>query len=409
LRPWQHYVLKRALEVDAEGRLWWDRIIISTPRQSGKSVALKSYAMVRCEFSAHFGEVQEVMHAANNLVAAKRIMNQAFRWAANLALTIRRAAGDEQIIWPDGSRWFLSSTKSVWGASGSAAMVDECWDLAEEVVSSAIEPTLVERDQSQLWLVSTANDECTPLMPKARKAAQTTPRVLHIEWSAGPDDDVLDPQVWWAASPHWSKRREDMIRKAVGTKGWEAQWLNRWPSDDGVEPGWPDRFASCGRSDDTPPEFPVGAVEVSQDRSRYGAAVAAKIGPETHCWTFSAPTLAEAVEWLESFEPVSVFVGLSLKDEVAGIGAFRQDPAGLAESRIASPVFANLSETGALRHDHNPVLLEEHANARTSEVESGWLLSAKKSQGPVPTLKAAMWASWAAGTDRFAYEESAVF
>jgi hypothetical protein len=372
-------------------------------------VALKSYAMVRCEFSAHFGEVQEVMHAANNLVAAKRIMNQAFRWAANLALTIRRAAGDEQIVWPDGSRWFLSSTKSVWGASGSAAMVDECWDLEEQVVSSAIEPTLVERDQSQLWLVSTANDECTPLMPKARKAAQTDERVLHIEWSAPPDADTSDPQVWWAASPHWSKRRENMIRKAQGTKGWKAQWLNMWPSEDGVEPGWPANFSGCGRSDDMPPEFPVGAVEVSQDRSRYGAAVAARIGSEVHCWTFSAPSLAEVVEWLEEHWPAVVFVGLSLKDEVGGTGAFIQEPAGLAESRIASPVFANLSETGALKHDHSESLLEESINARVSEVEAGFLLSAKRSVGPVPTLKAAMWACWAASTGRYDYEQSAVF
>jgi hypothetical protein len=181
-----------------------------------------------------------------------------------------------------------------------------------------------------------------------------------------------------------------------------------WADGDGADPGWPVNFADCGRSDDMLPEFPVGAVEVSQDRSRYGAAVAARIGSEVHCWTFSAPSLAEAVEWLESHAPCVVMVGLSLKDEVSGVGAFVQQPAGLSESRQASPVFANLSETGALRHDHNPVLLEEHANARVSEVESGFLLSAKRSQGPVPTLKAAVWAVEGAASGRYDYEESAV-
>jgi hypothetical protein len=65
---------------------------------------------------------------------------------------------------------------------------------------------------------------------------------LLIEWSAPPDALITDEQAWRAASPHWSQRREKLIRSAVAraiagdtsdgddnpATAAQTQWLNQW-------------------------------------------------------------------------------------------------------------------------------------------------------------------------------------
>ena len=50
LRPWQRAVLKRALEVDSDGRLVWSTCVVSTPRQQGKSWMIQAVSVARAKF-----------------------------------------------------------------------------------------------------------------------------------------------------------------------------------------------------------------------------------------------------------------------------------------------------------------------------------------------------------------------
>jgi hypothetical protein len=403
LRPFQRHIINRVLEVDSEGRLVWDEVVISTPRQSGKSWLVRALAIARCNFAEHFGEPQECAYLANNLVSAKRIMRRSWRWAEQNGLLIRQAMGDERMIWPDGqTMWFLSSLRGVYGASASLALVDECWDVTEDEVLEGVQPIITEREQSQMILLSTANELATGLMINARrKAIAGTPRTLILEWSADPASDLQDPAVWQAASPHWSERRGRMIA-AADSKQRRYQFLNCWPGPGAEAAHW-----LAGWDGLQPSEGPwdgcVGGLEVSTDRTAYGAAAAVLRGDQSvDVATFTAGSLAEAMAWLDGYAPWLVMAGVSLKAEVEMGGMWTTRPAGVRESGLSTPWLSAAVRSRRLRHDHREGVSVEASRSVVTDTEAGPLISARKSRGPIPTIKATAWAAYVAAQEPIA-------
>ena len=62
------------------------------------------------------------------------------------------------------------------GSRSSCAAVDEAWKVKQETVEESVVPTMVERLQPQLWLVSTAHRMATPLMLNRRAGALAAAR-----------------------------------------------------------------------------------------------------------------------------------------------------------------------------------------------------------------------------------------
>lgn len=247
LRWWQELVLARVLEHDADGALVWRTVIVSGPRQVGKSVLERGVCSWRIHQQRSFGEPQDVLHLAHKLSAAREVWQPAGRWAA---ITYGRgatrwASGEEAIELPDHSRWMIQAANDGAGVSFSLSMVlvDEAWRIARAIVENALEPTLAESSSPQLWLVSTAGTSSSDLMANNRAAALATEQpgehdsTLIIEWSTPPDPDldIGDPAVWRAYSPHWDERREATIRDAwvrvndeQSEYAFRQQWLNQW-------------------------------------------------------------------------------------------------------------------------------------------------------------------------------------
>jgi hypothetical protein len=319
---------------------------------------------------------------------------------------VYKGFGSERLIWEDGSHWSICAVPAIWGWSATTMLGDEVWDIPLDVIESAVWPTLVERVRPQLWMFSTANDAATSLVPTYRRLAlDGSPRVCLMEWSAPPGADPDDPAVWRAATPHWSVQRGEFLaatRRDVRVR----QWLNVWPgSETGSE--WPVGLSLCPPVPGVPPQGGLGALEVSADRSRYGAAVAVRDGREVLLWSSSHGSLEDAAGWLSGLGPSLVLVGVSLKDQV--VGPFAVQPAGVSETRLATPVLQDLVNRGRLRHDHSVALLSEAGVGRTTPTEGGPVLSAKRSGGPIATLKAALWASWAVESGAAVVEEPAVW
>jgi hypothetical protein len=239
-RWWQRLALARALEHDAAGRLVWPVVIISGPRQTGKSWLERELCSWRIRQAGRFGgEEQAVLHVAHKLIAAQEVWRPAARWSAGLGDSVRWANGEQQIERPDGSRWLLQAANDGTGVafSLSMALVDEGWRVARSVYEEAIEPTLAEAESPQTYLISTAGTAASDLMATYRTRAigqLDDPRdVLLIEWSAPPEQDVDidDPRVWRACQPHWDGRREAWItrkREQAGERAFRQQALNQW-------------------------------------------------------------------------------------------------------------------------------------------------------------------------------------
>jgi hypothetical protein len=244
LRWWQELALWRAFEHDDAGALLWDTVLISGPRQVGKSWLERVACSWRIHAGEWFGGPQDVLHVAHKLQAAQEVWRPAARWAIREygKGVVRWANGEQQIELPeDGSRWLIQAATDGAGVAFtlSMALIDEAWRVPRQVVDAAIAPTMAEAEQPQLWLVSTAGTSASDLMLAYRALAlglekpQDTDRLLLLEWSAPPDPDldIDDPGVWRMASPHWSERRHAVVareRARVPEVDFRQQWLNQW-------------------------------------------------------------------------------------------------------------------------------------------------------------------------------------
>ena len=59
------------------------------------------------------------------------------------------------------------------GSAVSLAVADEAHGVKVETMTENLEPTMLEREQTQMLLVSTAHSACTELMPMYRTDALT--------------------------------------------------------------------------------------------------------------------------------------------------------------------------------------------------------------------------------------------
>jgi hypothetical protein len=242
-RWWQRAVAYRALEYDHAGDLCWGTVMVSGPRQTGKSWLERDVCAWRIHQAERWGEEQALLHVAHKLPAAQEVWRPAARWAAGVygPRTVRWANGEQQIELPDGSRWMIQAANDGSGVAFSLShvLVDEAWRVPRVVFDDAIVPTMAESASPQAWLVSTAGTSDSDLMLGNRVAAiamlgADDPGDLAIlEWSAPPDLDVDidDRRVWRAATPHWDDRRETRMasaRSMTSERAFRQQWLNQW-------------------------------------------------------------------------------------------------------------------------------------------------------------------------------------
>jgi hypothetical protein len=411
LRPWQRYVLERGLEVDAAGRLVWSTVAVSAPRQLGKSWVMLALALARLHHADQFGEQQRVVHTASRLRQAYRIQQQVWPWAEARGYHVSRAVDSATVTMPgDGSAWLISSLSAVWGETATMAFVDEAWNIEPEVVEDGIEPILSDPEQAQLWMFSAANLEATATYPRLRRRATVgggDGQSLVLEWSADPLADPLDPVTWRSASPWWTAARERFLAVKARQRGFSTEYLNLWPNVGAAAAGWPTGWLELGGVAGGPRSGLLGAVECSPDRRRFGVAVAEQLEGRVSVWTRSFSSAAGALAQLRAWAPAVVLCGITIAGDVAG--SWQLEPVGVKETGWATPRFADLVGRGQLVHDHDAGMAREVETARVSITEGGPVVSARRSEGPVPTVKAAAWVSWAAVDGRFSPVKPAIW
>ena len=141
-------------------------------RQLGKSWLLRELILWRIQQGDRFGEPQDVIHTGNNVAVCKEVQRRPRAWARARPgeFKVREVNGQEQIEYlADGSRWMIRAREAVYGYSVSVAAVDEAWKVASRQIEEGLTPTMVERVQPQLLLVSTAHRLATDLMLERRQ------------------------------------------------------------------------------------------------------------------------------------------------------------------------------------------------------------------------------------------------
>ena len=426
-RWWQRLVLHRALEHDADGHLCWRTVIISAPRQVGKSVLERVVCAWRLHQRERFGQAQDVLHIAHKMNAAMEVWRPAARWAQ---LTygrgaVRWAAGEQRIELPDGSRWLIQASNDGAGVAFSLTtiLVDEAWRVARSIVDAGLRPTLAEANDPQLYLVSTAGTSNSDLMSTYRAAAldSSAPDTMLIEWSAPTDADVADPVTWRAAAPHWDERRAERVREAfafAGNDEWifRQQWLNQWiPAISApliAGEAW-----QASRATEPMPEGAVSfGIDIATDRS--SATIAActdgviEIVDSQPGANWIVPRVAElAARW----RPVAVVV------DAVGPGAGLADRLALTdvadvvtsingrEMAAACALFFDRLHAGALRFIPHHDLTLAVSGARKRNYGQAWIFARDNPGASGVPLIAATLALWGSDHSAPEIESSAIW
>lgn len=272
--PWQQLVADVAGEIDpATGQLWYTEVVITVPRQSGKTTLVNSVTTHRATVMARrLGRRQVMAYTAQTGLAARQKLEREFaealrqsrhfREVDNPKLRPRSAvewmyranSGDEHILFGRLKSILMAKPPTPKAGHGDVldlGFIDEAFSRQDDAVEQAMQPAMLTRPSAQLWVVSTAGDD-NPLQNiqsfylwdkveagRARCESGDHGRVAYFEWSDD-EGDPGDPQTWRRCSPALGytiteAALEDRFRKALESPDPDAMrsfcraYLNRWP------------------------------------------------------------------------------------------------------------------------------------------------------------------------------------
>jgi hypothetical protein len=218
--PWQRDAVDVALELDpATGHYHYSIVVMTVPRQAGKSALVGHVADHRCltRPDARVWITQQTGDAASQWMRDEQFPSlertPAFTDPTGATrYKLSRRAGSVGVSWPAlGStfRSFPPMRDALHGKQSDLAAVDEAWALSRDqgaAVRQAIRPTMATRRGAQLWVVSTMGDDLSEYLDgyveMARGAlADPSARVALVDYGIGDDVDPTDLDAVAAAHP----------------------------------------------------------------------------------------------------------------------------------------------------------------------------------------------------------------
>ena len=248
LMPWQRQVLDAALEYDRGGVPAYRTVVVTVPRQNGKTTLLWALMLWR---SLAWPKQEIVATAQTGQEANEKWRDYVLFVDENEAVSplidnVRRSNGTELLTWVNGSRHRVRAPtgQAGHGLTIDLAIIDEAWSLKNENVLQAFRPAMVTRPNAQLWIVSTAGTRDSALLKRhvelGREGVESgsDKGMAYFEWSAPEDMAADDVEAWRLAMPALGHTiTEDVIRAdlesgALTPSEWERAYLNRWTEAD---------------------------------------------------------------------------------------------------------------------------------------------------------------------------------
>ncbi len=212
LMPWQEQVALVGGELDESGLPAYREVVITVPRQSGKTTLVLAWELQR---ALGWGKPQRIAYSAQTgNDARKKLVEDQFPILEPLKskLGIRRCLkgmGNEAIEFVNGSRVALlaSSEDSGHGKTLHLGVRDEFFADTDDRRAQAMIPAMITVDSAQMLTISTAGtDASVPLnrlVAQGRAAVEAGKRedIAYFEWSAPEGADLEDEDLWWSFMP----------------------------------------------------------------------------------------------------------------------------------------------------------------------------------------------------------------
>lgn len=296
--PWQRAVWDVAYECDDDGKLWYDEVDLTVPRQSGKTTAMVPPATHRCTAWRNSGGLlvpQRVVYTAQTRAAARlKWEDEHVKWLEaspfDPLFDVRLSNGSEGIRWHNGSNWGIEAVNETAGHGGTndLAFIDEAFAHADATVEEALAPTMLTRESSQIWVFSTAGNAKSPyLWRKVRDGRKMIEfgqdsHTAYFEWSAPEGAPYDDESVWRGCMPALGytqtiekvRRELARLRKSPdGVNVFRRSYLNQWVEipileDEEFSIINRDRWYGQANTIAGVAKPPVFALDVSPDRAK---------------------------------------------------------------------------------------------------------------------------------------------
>jgi phage terminase large subunit-like protein len=199
---WQRYVADVAGEVNPDGSYHYQVVVVTVPRQSGKTTLMRAVGVDRCVARPGCGVFYTAQTGKDARARWRDLVDQVMEGPLAPLVIVRNSAGSERLEFPNRSalRVFAPNPKSLHGYTPPLVMLDEAFahdETTGDLLMGAIGPAQVTIPHRQLWIVSTAGTAESGFLRKWVDAGRAgAPGVAYFEWSAPDGADVYDPQVW---------------------------------------------------------------------------------------------------------------------------------------------------------------------------------------------------------------------
>lgn len=446
LMPWQRLVADVATERLDDGSWAYPIVVVTVPRQSGKTTLMTPTWCERCMTSPD----ALTWHTAQTRADARDSFLEAAKLLARSPLrpprvTVRRSNGSEGFTFPNGASWrvFAPTEDALHGKANALVGVDEAWAHKGPrgiELEQAILPTFTTTG-GQLWIISTAGTAESVWLRgyvergRAAVAAGRREGLAYFEWAlppaevgpvtAGLENRATDEAGYLAAlervlaaHPAYgfdgSTLRLSALRQAADVMGsgeFLRAYANVWTtSSERVIPAtaW-DACRVAG-----PLDRPTGPValgfDVSLDRG-HASIVAAWDRPdgrrvvdviEERLGPSSSWLPARLVELAAEHRPVAVTYPAhgpadDVADQAARLGVTLAPERGLTAGTYATACAAALGSilAGTWAHLGGAALDDAAAAAGTRTLADAWAFSRRASAASIAPLGAATSASWA--------------
>ena len=244
LMPWQEAVIERATEYHPSTEIpRWRRVVITVPRQSGKTTLLVLVVLWR--MLAHPGVPQQIAWLSQGLTDSKNLWENAMprieEAFPEYNIKMRKSLSDCAIkCHRNGSqcRILSSSQKAGHGMTLGLSVVDEAWAFQDERVDQTLVPTMRAVPDGQMWITSTAglpDSIWLRRMVESGRAGSNDREghVMYGEWGAPAGAPPYEEETWAEAIPSIGYTTNfDMLRQETELfteMQWRRAGLNQWP------------------------------------------------------------------------------------------------------------------------------------------------------------------------------------
>lgn len=422
LFPWQALTIRIASERrhDDPRRYRWPLVIITTPRQVGKTTMYRIYQVTKClmqpgriaYFTAQTGKDARARwnDIVKALVAEKSPLKN--------AVSIRYSAGDAQVKFRNGSiiAPFAPTAESLHGYTPHDVAVDEAFafdSVQGTDLMGAIVPAQQRLPDRQLLIFSTAGNAesgwLRELIDQGRAALDDPGApVAFLEWSMADGADPDDPANWLfhpgITGDFTLEDLTDQYKQMRDRPGeWLRAYMNTWQDvDNSVKVFTPEEISLFKGYEQTPPEkFSDLCIsyEMAADRSR-AVIAAAWVDPVTKLPNIR---IAQRLGYGEDLAAAMLDVirqrpktygaddGGATRDTTDQLEQKHKTPRILngKESATAAEAFIARAKAGEISLHVDEFTEQALDDLATRPVGQGINFDRKKSRGPIPEIIAA--------------------